>query len=72
MTLLTRELEQDDPGKQDVVLAAQTFSVLIYNLSIAGWDLLSTFHGVTDVQVEKKIIFFNYTAFKQKIFQYSK
>jgi len=49
VTLLTRKLEQDDLGKQDVVLAVQTFSVLIYNLLIVGWVLLSTFRGQTDL-----------------------
>lgn len=74
MALLTRELEQDDLGKQDVVLAAQTFSVLIYNLLTAGWDLFSTFHGETDVQVEKKLFFFFLITqhLNKKVFQYSK
>lgn len=58
MTLLTRELEQDELGRQDVVLAVQSFSVLIYNLLIVGWDLVSTFHEGTDLQVEKKMSFF--------------
>lgn len=71
MALLTRELEQDDLGKLDVVLAAQTFSVLIYNFLIVGWDL-STFHGETDLQVKKKMGFLNCTSFKTKILQYSK
>lgn len=60
MALLTRELEQDDLGKQDVVLAAQTFSVLIYNFLIVGWDL-SAFHGEVDLQIKKKMSFLNCT-----------
>lgn len=62
MALLTRELGQDDLGKQDVVLAAQNFSVLIYNLLIVGWDLLSIFHGESDFQVEKKMSFFKFQS----------
>lgn len=37
------------------MLAVQTFFMLIYNLLIVGWDLLSTFHGETGLQVEKKM-----------------